>query len=331
MKKLLIFVLVISLTLLTACSSSSNYAASSAANRPAASQAAAEDYSPSYASEARISAPASEMTQETRETGMTDLPLLDPNNSEGIMLSYSVAVELQTTEFMKGIRTLNGFVADAGGYLEECYVRGRDFYDERTARHATYTYQVPSAELGRFLMALEDNYNLLSLKQSSNNVTAEYQHDDTRLTQLQEQEARLLESLEATEDSEGRAKLEYDLRAVQRQISQLTASTGALRQSVVYSMVNVYLSESIPPREPEPPAPAPSWWEQLKATSSNSFNGMLSFLQVMVLIFASILPTLLLIGVIVTAIVFIRKAIKKKNRLKAANESIAANESNNEE
>ena len=311
MKKLLIIVVLISLilTLVSGCS------ASPAPREAAATYAASSNsYANSYASE-EIASPAYD--QKTKEVGLTDLPLLDPNNREGIMLSYSVDLELQTSEFMKGIRMLNGFVADADGYLEKCYVNGRDFYDNVTRRHAKYTYQIPSAELSKFLMAVEDNYNLVLLKQDSNNVTAEYKEEDTRLAQLKDQEKRLLETLAVTEVAETKVQIEEELRSIQRQISQLVASTGALKQSVVYSRVNVFLSEVTEPT----PRPEPlTWGQQLSQTTTASINGVKSFFKGFILVIITILPTLLLLGVIAVAVMFIYRALKKRQKSQTNNE-----------
>jgi len=87
----------------------------------------------------------------------TSLPLLTPSNPDGTKIVYTVTMELQTTEFEAGTRSLLNVVRDMGGYVQNTYIEGRSLYDLEGERFASYTLRIPSESLAEFLVTMEDN------------------------------------------------------------------------------------------------------------------------------------------------------------------------------
>ncbi|MFV0400190.1 MAG: DUF4349 domain-containing protein [Oscillospiraceae bacterium] len=295
----------------TGCSSaSSDYAssyapASSEAYYAESSAAEAESY---YDDTADYSAEEVAPAAPDEGSGVAEMALLAPENAAGIELSYTVDLHIQSTEFMAGIRTLNTTVGDMQGYTVRASVQGRDLLRIDYPRTASYSFQIPSANLSLFLVAMEDNYNLLQMEQSAEDITTRHQQTDNRLEQLQEQEQRLIEAVAATEDPEEKSNLEYQLMDVQSQISALQSSSDQMSRQVHYSTVNVTLSEVIVPVE----TPEPTWSERLGEVKTATGLRFLSMAQGSLLFLISALPTLAVL-LILAVIAFIIYRIWKKH------------------
>lgn len=304
------------LMLATGCAASSDQMAASqapAAYEEAASTAESYDYKAEYAPEA------AEIPTIDEGSGLAELPMLTPDNTAGIELSYTVSLHLQTDSFMAGIRKLNTTVGELKGYTVQASIRGRDMLRDDYPRTATYSFQIPSTNLSAFLMTMEDNYNLLQMEQEAEDITTRHQQTDDRLAQLEEQELRLRDSLEATEDPEARADLENQLLDTQSQISSLRASSGNMDRQVRYSSVSVTLQEVIIPQE----MPEPTWDERLSAVKEETGIRFLAMGRNLVLFSISALPVLvvlLVLGLIALLIYRLCKRYERNRRDRAARE-----------
>lgn len=317
----------IMILLSTGCSSgSSNYATTTsytaASSEPYYAESAAEterytEDTADYSAEA--GAPAAD-----EGSGVTEMALLGPGNAAGIELSYTVDLHLQSTEFMAGIRTLNTTVGDMQGYTVRASIEGRDLLRTEYPRTASYTFQIPSANLSLFLVAMEDNYNLLQMEQSAEDITTRHQQTDNRLEQLQEQEQRLIEAVAATKDPKEKSNLEYQLMDVQSQISALKSSSDQMSRQVRYSTVNVTLSEVIVPVE----TPEPTWSERLSEVKTATGVRFLSMAQDSLLFLLSALPTLVVLLILAIIAFVICRIWKKHSKGKGSRVSAAPEKDN---
>ena len=248
------------------------------------------------------------------------LPILTPSEAEGRKLMYTVTVQLQTTDFMAGIRKLQETVIDIGGFVLTADVRGRDIRTPEFERSADYRFRIPSERLSEFLVVMEDNFNLLRLQQETEDSTTDYQSADTRLEDLREQERRLLDSMSAARNTNERLELEARLDEIQKSINEYLTLQFSVDDSVILSTVVIYLFEVIIPdeveEEPEPPL---TFSDRLSNRISASINGFVSFCQGLLLVVIAISPVLLVLIIlaavallIVRIVTILSKKIKRE-------------------
>jgi len=123
-------------------------------------------------------------------------PILTPSNAGDRRLVYTVSMRLQTTEFLPGMRLLLDTVAEAGGYLVTADVHGSDLNGPLTAQTAEFSFRVPTEGLAGLIFVVENNYNILHLRQDMEERTASYQRNEWSLDDLREQERQIWEELE---------------------------------------------------------------------------------------------------------------------------------------
>ena len=240
------------------------------------------------------------------------LPLLRPSDSRGKILVYTVELKLQTTEFMAGIRTLLNTVSDMGGYVESAYIQGRDLRSPEQERRANYTLRLRSEHLPEFLVVVEDNYNLLSLRQTTADETANYKRADSSLAYLREQEARILKDLENTKvGTREKLDLERKLGEVQSSIALYETQQSAVDDNVIYSTANVELQEVILPKEiEEVEEVAQTFKERVSESADKSVSGFVAFWQGFLIVLIKIAPTVVVIAVLAVIALLIYKGIK---------------------
>jgi len=211
------------------------------------------------ASHAPPAAPAADMAVEFEaDEGSAIIPIMTPADLPERRLIYTVYMELQTVDFMPGMRLLGETVAEMGGYPLFQDVRGRDMRRPPTERSVRLTFRVPSARLPEFLVVVEDNFNLWRLLLEAQDVTARYRQSESHLLDLFEQEQRLLEALEDVDNQRDRTTLENNLTRVQGLIRDLTMSQEVMDYGVIFSLVEIHLFEAFMPPEVAPPVVPPA-------------------------------------------------------------------------
>ena len=256
------------------------------------------------------------------EGTMGPLPILLPSDS-GRQLVYSTYINIQTMEFMAGVRLINEQTAALAGYSSLVIVNGRHMLRENQQRDATFELRIPTEHLAEFITFVEDHYNIVRLEKRMVDYTVSYERDMAHLEDLREQEQRLQDDLddEKLEDDEATRD---QLSEVREQIRDLEAATSELERDVIYSDVSIRLYEvivveileEVEEEEEEEEEIPPTFSERLRDTMNESSSGFLAVVQVIVLILVAMLPWLLAIGAMAVVIVFLLKRSKKRKNAK---------------
>jgi len=318
-----ILVLALSLGVLSACSGAADadYAALPAADKGGAFDSAPEpaDVSAdSYWSDGEASAPAADAPYITEEAPSDSAgsagppPILTPGDSGGRRLLYTVDMQLQTTDFMSGIRLLYDTISELNGFIMNEQVYGRDLRTPGYERSASYTFRLFTDNLPEFIVIIEDNYNLLSRQLYAEDVTAVHEYQGYTLGDLREQEERLKKQLDDDDlDADTITDLERALIEVQAFIRSLEMQQSTLDDDILFSFINIQLFEVIfVEEEDEEEEVVLTFGERFLQESLKSWDGFVAFLQGFSIVFIRILPTLLILGVITVIIVLIVRKYK---------------------
>ena len=253
---------------------------------------------------AHAPAPAPDMAFEANES-IGELPILTPSEAGDRVLTYTVNLRLQTTNFIPGIRMLLNAASERGGHLESASIWGRDMRDSESERSASFLLRIPSERLTEFIIVVEDNYNIFNLEQNMDERTAEYRQVGINLDFLRLEESRLLEELE-NEDltDQERRNLERELLDIRSWMSDVASQQAAIEHAVNFSTVTVHLSEVIfaeaedEDEEEEEPEPAANFGDRLADRIESSINMFIVFCQGFLLVIIAIVPVLLILAIL---------------------------------
>jgi len=244
------------------------------------------------------------------------IPILTPSDSRGRRLVYNVDLILQTTTFMPGIRVLLNTVEEMGGFVETAIVEGRDMRFPAHERSASYTIRLHTDRLSEFLVVVENNFNLLMLRQFADDVTVRYEHIESTLDDLREQEQRARDELGDTAlTSNERRNLERRLAGIQSSIRNNERNLNIFDDLVLYSTINIQLFEVIFPDEIiEEAAP---FGLRVGNEANRTWDGFVNFLQGLLIGVIRHASTLITLAIVATIVIVVFRRVRKAKAEKA--------------
>lgn len=245
-------------------------------------------------------------------TGQTDqIP-------DGRKIVKTVNMTLQTTTFDEGVAAIDQSAKSFGGYVQDSYVEGRDLYNERGARSASFTVRVPADKLDSFVNSLGDpQFNLVSKNQSDEDISFNYYDSKARLSSLQTQEERLLKMLETADELKYMLQVEQELANVRYQIESIQSQLGRMDSSVNLSTVYIQLQEVVK-YEPVENVPV-TFGQRIQRAFANSWTGFGEGMQNFAVGFVYFIPTLIVLCIIAFVVIVIVRAASRRSRLKKQN------------
>ena len=234
---------------------------------------------------------------------------------------YSASLSAETTAFDTAIASIESMVTESGGYIQSSNVSGDTRYnDDGTTsvvnRYASYTVAVPSEKFEDFLNQTGTIGNVTNLNRSAENITSRYTDTEARIESLKVQEERLLAMMEESGDLESLIALEQRLSEVTYEIESYQRELNDWDRRVAYSTVSIDLWE-VSVYTPTVPVTR-TFGEKLGDAFSDGWRGFVRGLQNLVLLLAELLPNLVLLSVIVLAVVFGIRTIRKRRAAKRA-------------
>ena len=232
----------------------------------------------------------------------------------------NVDLTLETLEFDKAVDSIKADAVAQGGYIESSYVSGRSINDGYgyNQRYASFTIRVPANVLSNYVDSLSKTYNMLSINESSSDITDQYYDTESRLNSLLTQEERLLSMLEGATELQYMLEIERNLADVRYQIENYYSTLTRYDNQVSMSTVSIYLQEVVKYQEiVEQPK---TFGERLSTAISGSWNNFVDNLQYFIIDFTYALPGLLTFIIILAAIIFVLVLIIKRRRKKKHNE-----------
>ena len=184
------------------------------------------------------------------ETDYFMFPTLIPSEDDDRRLVYTVDMVLQTIDFLPGLQLINRAVGGAGGYPVNVNYTGSDLRYAPTEQYAVFYFRLPTEQLPEFIVLIENNFNILSLQQSLQEVTEQYRGVVWSLDDLREERYRLRERLDELEaDDAERITINVRLGELNRIIRELEAAQSQIMRGVIYSTLHIQLFEVFLPCE----------------------------------------------------------------------------------
>lgn len=201
-------------------------------------------------------------------------------------IAYTINLSIETKQFEQTLELINQSLIDFSGFIESSSIGGT------TSRYANYTVRVPATDYIAFLDTLENAGNVYSISTYAENLTSQFIDIESRLTTLETEQTRLLELLEKAETVEDIITIEQRLSSITYEIETLTTNLNALSLRVDYSTITIRINEVIDYQQTD------NFFQDIKASFTNSFQNIKQSLQNFVINAIYIIPFLFVWGII---------------------------------
>ena len=199
-----------------------------------------------------------------------------------------------------------------GGYMESREVNNNDAYN----RQAELIIRVPAASLDQFTEAVEENVNVTSISETTENITLSYVAEESRVKALETEQTRLLELLEKANNMTEILQIEDRLTEVRTELEKVTSQLRLYDNQVAYGTVYLSLLEVKVYTEDVPEG----FWERIGMGLAGSVKTLITGFKELLIFLTVTLPYLAVFATVGGSVLFIVKRRKKKKITKANKE-----------
>lgn len=210
-------------------------------------------------------------------------------------------------------------IAALSGYIEsQNQHNGSSYSDSRRYRYAELTIRIPADQLDSFVTQVADASNIVSKKQTAENITLSYVATQSRVTALETEQARLLELLAQAQSMSDILQIEERLTEVRADLEEYTSQLRVYDNLVDYGTVYLDISEVVEFTVVEEPDTV---WERMGSgfmeSLENLGDGIVEFLIFIVVALPYLIP---LAAAAIGVILIVRHRRKKKAPPQETNE-----------
>ncbi len=238
----------------------------------------------------------------------------DQTNSDVLQdrkLIRKIHMSAETEDMDALLSHIDQRVGQLEGYIEARDIyNGSAYYGSRN-RSATLTIRIPADKLDGFVQQIGEVSNIISNKETSDDVTLQYTDMESRLKVLRTEEERLLAFMEEAKSVSEMLEIEKRLTEVQAQLDSLTSQLKVYDNLVDYG--TIYLSVEEVEQYTEVQEKDPTMWQRISTGFVNSAKNVWNFLKSVVVVLIVGLPYLALIAVAGVAVWLIIRR-KRKNK-----------------
>ena len=262
---------------------------------------------------------AKEATMDYAANGEAMAPELSGNNKadqtgtdvlQDRKLIRKIHMSAETEDMDALLAHIDQRVGQLEGYIEARDIyNGSAYYGSRN-RSATLTIRIPADKLDGFVQQIGEVSNIISNKETSDDVTLQYTDMESRLKVLRTEEERLLAFMEEAKSVSEMLEIEKRLTEVQAQLDSLTSQLKVYDNLVDYG--TIYLSVEEVEQYTEVPEKDPTMWQRISTGFVNSAKNVWNFLKGVVVVLIVGLPYLALVAVAGIAVWLIIRRKRKK-------------------
>lgn len=218
-------------------------------------------------------------------------------------LIKEISLSVETKDYDNYIANIRKNVTSSGGYIES----SNEFTDD-DFRSFTATIRVPVGETDSFTEFASKGVIVTERSESVEDVTEQYVDIEARIKVYEAEEESLLEIMKQADNVTDVISVKERIAAVRAQIESYTAQLKSLENQTDYSTITLDVVEVEREVENE------GYWSSIWNNIVEGFEDVGSALVTIFALFLSIIPYLIVPGVIaIVTLVIIRYFKKKKN------------------
>lgn len=168
-----------------------------------------------------------------------------PQLPSGRKLIRNVDMDVETDSFDSLLSQLSERIKSLGGYVEESSSSGRrtNRQNEPIPRSAYLTARIPSDKLDLFVNAVEENGNVITKSETTQDVTLQYSDLESRKKSLTIEQDRIWAILEKADTLESVIALEERLSEIRYELESMESKLRLMDNQVDYSTVTIRINE----------------------------------------------------------------------------------------
>lgn len=292
-------VAIIGISSMSGCGSSSNKTASSAPYYEVTESIGVYDIANEQEG---VTSESSEMkgdvafsSQEEAMVSSSDTPRINTETAYNRKIIKNGEMTIQTKQFTKTTQDMIDYLQKLGGYIEDMNIEGANFYDKGTRlRTASLKVRIPQKQFDAFVNRGGDFGVVASLICSTQDVTSSYVDAEIRIQTLQTRYDRLMALMEKSGDLTELFKLEKEISNVSYEIEQYKGTLNQYDSLVDMGTLTLQIEEVKEIEEIEEEVPE-TFIQKVQKTFRTSLDGVLSFLQGIVILLVGLMPTLIIL------------------------------------
>ena len=177
---------------------------------------------------------------------LTDSAALDYDSANNRKMITTVNMSVETENFTDLVNTVENKVKELNGYMESYetgYQYGYCYNSDENMQYARLTVRIPADNMDGFITTVEDNANIISRSESTEDVTLSYVDTESRKKALETEYDSLLELLAKAENVDSIIALQTRLSDVRYEIESLESQLRTYDNKVNYSTIYLYIDE----------------------------------------------------------------------------------------
>lgn len=229
-------------------------------------------------------------------------------------LIRKVYLNTETEDMDALLFAIDSKVSALGGYVEnrEVYTGSR-YSSYRSDRNANLTVRIPKDKLDEFVSHVENESNVTSSNETSDDVTLSYVATQSRMTALQKEEERLLALIDKAANLTELLELEKRLTEVRTELENVTSQLLLYDNLVDYGTVDISISEV----QTLTPVEEPGFWTRITTGFMESLHNLWDFMKELAIFLVVASPYMIPFAVVALAVVLIiRLSIRKRRKAK---------------
>ena len=230
-----------------------------------------------------------------------------PQNQKLIRTLY---LDAETEDMDTLLPKVEEKTAELGGYIEGREIYNGSSYSGSRYRRASLTIRIPAEKLDEFVSQVSEHSNIVSNRETTEDVTLKYVATESRVKALQTEQDRLLELLAKAETMDDLLKIESRLTDVRAELEEVTSQLKLYDNLVDYGTIHLELNEVVEYTEPEPD----SGWVRMGKGFVKSLKDVGNGFKEFFIFLIAALPYLVVIAAIATGILLLIKRRIKKRR-----------------
>ncbi len=223
-------------------------------------------------------------------------------------------LDLETQKFDQLISNINTRISSLGGYIESSQIGGNSYYNMDGNRSGSIIARIPNDKTDEFVNGIDEEANVISSRQESENVSLQYIDIQSRVEALEIEQERLFEILGKSDNLENIITLESRLSDIRYELQSYQSQLRSFDNKVDYSTISLSIQEvnRISPVTVAKPTFGSRVKNGFGDTIYNISEGILDFL----VWFIVNLPYLLIWGIIIALIIIIIRRWIRKSKAK---------------
>lgn len=219
-------------------------------------------------------------------------------------------LEAETEDLDTLLSNVEQQIAALSGYVEsQDQHNGSNYSGSRRYRNASLTIRIPADGLDSFVTQVSAETNIVSKKQTAENITLSYTATQSHVTALETEQTRLLELLAKAETMSDILDIEERLTKVRTDLEKYTSQMRVYDNMVDYGTVYLQIREVTEYTVVEEPDTV---WERIGTGFMESLENLGDFFVEFFIFVVCALPYLALLGILAAGVILMVKCKRKK-------------------